>query len=202
MSTTAQNQNSTTQVHGSEWEAAEEVARSFNSAFKYFSLYPEGHSFSESYLDKFKTELTFFLTQYKSIRLDTSKSSYSYKGEQIYQGKTEDSNPAYLLSRDRILFIEFTKNITDHELSLLLNILKQHRNPLDNEDSDIATSLWHHKFDHVNYEAADIFAMEAIQFELSMFKAAPGTGTGDGEDVAEGAGESGGGSGGGAAARG
>ena len=141
--TTAQNQNSTTQVQSSELEAAGEVARSFSSAFKYFSLYPEGHTFAEQYLSRFKKELSFFLTHYKAIRLDTSKSSYLYKGEHILEGKAEDSNPAYLLSRDRILYIEFTKNITDHEISLFLNILKQHRNPLENEDSDIATSLWH-----------------------------------------------------------
>ena len=176
-------QESTTQslVNAEELEAAKQVALSLNNAFKYYALYPEGHAFSRTYLSKFKDEIKSFLDAYKVIRLDTSKSSFFYKGETVFHGNAEENNSAYLLSRDRILYLEFTKNITEAEISQLLDILKRHRNPLDNDDSDIATTLWHYKFSNLNYEAADIFAMEAIQFELSMFKAVPGQGDSESE---------------------
>lgn len=157
-----------------ELQAAKNVALSFNAAFKYYSLYPAGHSFSSNYLTRFKSDLDEFLAEHKNLRLDISRNSFFYKGETLFVGRPEETNPAYLLSRDNILFLAFTKNIEAAEISNLLDIFKRHRNPLEDVDGDIATTLWHQNFAHIHYEAADIFAMEAIQFDLSMFKVAPG----------------------------
>ncbi len=193
--TASQQKNSADQARSGEFKTVEKIAVSFTAAFKYFSLYPEGHAFSRNYLEKFKTELDEFLERHGRLRLDIEKNSYFYKGTVVFQGTAEENNPAYLLSRDRILFLEFVRNIEMSEISLLLDVFKRHRNPTDNQDGDIATTLWHYRFGHIHYEAADIFAMEAIEFNLAMFKAAPGPGGGNGGDGGAGsigpAGESG-----------
>ena len=162
------------QHRSEELKAAQKVVAAFVSAYKYYSLYPEGHSFASNYLFRFKSELDEYLTDRKSLRLEIAKNIFFRGNEPVSVGTADEHNPAFLLSRDRILFLEFARNIQLAEITLLLDILKRHRNPLDIADGDIATTLWHHRFDHIHYEAADIFAMEAIQFELSMFKAAPG----------------------------
>lgn len=175
------------QPQAEELKAVQKVAAAFVSAYKYYSLYPEGHAFASSYLQRFKTELDEYLTERRALRLEISRNSLLYGDEEIFAGSGDENNPAYLLSRDRILFLQFGINIHLDEITLLLDILKRHRNPLENADGDIATTLWHHRFQHLHYEAADIFAMEAIQFDLSMFRAVPD------ETRAEGDGREGGG---------
>ena len=180
----------TCDISSTELLVAKDVIVSFNSAYKYYSLYPEGHSYSQNYLAKLKKELDNFLHEYKKLRIDVQKNDFFYKGESIFAGHADEHSAAYLLTRDRILFIEFTEHVELIEITTLFDIFNAHRNPLEETDGDIATTLWHFKFKHIHYEAADIFAMEAIDFELSMFKAAPGAGEegseGDGSNASAG----------------
>ena len=160
-------------VTGEELLSAKNSIRSFCSAFKNYFLYPPGHSYSKNSFAKLKNDLDNFLHEYKTLRLDIKNNAFYYKGEPLFFGDSVDSNPAYLLTRDTILFLEFSQGIELNEITLLFDILDKHRKPSEEVDGDIATSLWHFSFEHIDYEAADIFAMEAIEFELSMFKAVP-----------------------------
>lgn len=157
-----------------ELKAAEKVALSFVSAYKYYSLYPKGHAFSQNHLLRLQDDLLDFLNHHKSLRLDIDRYSIYYQGVPLINGSADESNPAYLLTRDRILYLEFDQNIRLSEITALFDIFNLHRNPLEEVDGDIATTLWHIPFNSIHYEAADIFAMEAIDFELSMFKPLPG----------------------------
>lgn len=163
----------TCDIPSNELLLAKDVIASFNSAYKYYSLYPAGHSYSQNYLAKLKKELDIFLHEYKKLRIDIKKNNFFYKGESVFTGHADENNSAYLLTRDRILFLEFSEHVELSEITTLFDIFNKHRNPLEEADGDIATTLWHFKFQYINYEAADIFAMEAIDFDLSMFKAAP-----------------------------
>jgi len=165
--------NSSGNVASEELKSAEKAALSFVAAFKYYSLYPKGHTFSQNYLHRLLEDLEEFLKNRKSLRLDIERYTFFYKGQPLFKSSTDENNPAYLLTRDRIMFLEFTRNIQLIEITALFDILNTHRNPLEEVDGDIATSLWHIPFNNIHYEAADIFAMEAIDFELSMFNPLP-----------------------------
>jgi len=157
-----------------EIKSAEQVALSFVAAYKYYSLYPRGHAFSQNHLHRLYEDLTNFLKTHKSLKLDIEKHAFTYHGIPLINGTADENNPAYLLTRDRILFLEFSRNIQLDEIIALFDIFNVHRNPMEETDGDIATSLWHIPFNHIHYEAADILAMEAIDFDLSMFKPLPG----------------------------
>lgn len=163
-------------VASEELKSAEKVAVSFIAAFKYYSLYPKGHTFSQNYLHRLLKDFEEFLKDHKSLRLDIERYTFCYKGQQLSKSSADENNPAYLLTRDRIMFLEFTRNIQINEITALFDIFNTHRNPLEEVDGDIATSLWHIPFNNIHYEAADIFAMEAIDFDLSMFKPSPPNG--------------------------
>lgn len=178
--------DSTGGLTSEEFQAAKKVAHSFVSAFKYYSLYPQDHAFSQNHLHLLLEDLQEFFTHHKSLRLDIEKYAFSYRGKPLFKDTGDEGNPAYLLTRDSILFLEFFRNIELREIVTLFDILNRHRNPLEEVEGDIATSLWHIPFSHISYEAADIFAMEAIDFDFSMFQpcreypAADETGTGAG----------------------
>ncbi len=156
--------------HGKEVQAAGKVVLSLNSAFKCYSLYPEDHSSSRNNLLKFKGNLDRFLADYNLLRLDIDKNTFYYQGIPLFEGAALENNPAYLLNRDGVLWLEFFKGVEFSEIKTFFSLLNQHKNAQEIANGDIVTSLWQAHLPHILHEAADIFAMEAIQFDLSMFK--------------------------------
>ena len=156
-----------------ELQAVKKTILSFISAFKTYTLYPADHTFSRRNLSKLVQDIEAFLRDYRSLRLDTARNTFYYRGEIIHEGQAEENNPAYLLTRDGIEYIEFIHGVTSSEISGLLNILNQHRNPFEESGGDIVTSLWQNNFPHILYEEIDIFALESFQFDLSAFKVTP-----------------------------
>ncbi len=157
-------------VNGKEVQAAGRVVLSLNSAFKFYSLYPEAHSSSRNNLLKFKDNLTRFLAAYNSLRLDINQNAFCCNGVSLCDGAARESNPAYLLNRDGVLWLEFFRGVELSEIKTFFSILNQHKNAPEVASGDIVTSLWQAHFPHILHEAADIFAMEAVQLDLSMFK--------------------------------
>ncbi|VAW40274.1 hypothetical protein MNBD_DELTA04-1797 [hydrothermal vent metagenome] len=156
-------------VNGKEAQAAGQVVLALNSAFKCYSLYPEDHSSSRNNLLKFKDNLDRFLAGYNLLRLDIDNNAFCYKGMLLSEGAARENNPAYLLNRDGVLWLEFFKGIELSEIKTLFSLLNQHKNAREVANGDIVTSLWQAHFPHILHEAADIFAMEAVQLDLSRF---------------------------------
>jgi len=164
-----------------ELQAAKKTVLSIISAFKAYSLYPDDHAVSRKNLAKLEDDLASFLQEYETLRLDTSRNSFFYKEELLFEGQAEESNPAYLLTRDGLEYIELVSGIPTHEISALLSILNRHRNPFEESGGDIVTSMWQENFSHILYEEVDIFALESFQFDLSSFKVTPAAKRGDAE---------------------
>ncbi len=156
-------------VNGKEAQAAAKVVLSLNAAFKFYSLYPEDHSSSRNNLLKFKENLERFLAGYNPLRLDIDKNTFCCQGVALGEGAAQENNPAYLLNRDGVLWLEFFKGIELSEIKTLFSLLNQHKNAREVANGDIVTSLWQAHFPHILHEAADIFAMEAVQLDLSRF---------------------------------
>jgi hypothetical protein len=156
-----------------ELQAVKKTLLSFISAFKTYTLYPADHAFSRRNLTKLQQDIEEFLRDYRSLRLDTARNTFYYKGQILHEGQAEENNPAYLLTRDGIEYIEFIQGIASSEISGFLDILNQHRNPFDESGGDIVTSLWQSNFPHILYEEIDIFTLESFQFDLSSFKVTP-----------------------------
>ncbi len=157
-------------VQGKEARAASKVVLSLNAAFKFYSLYPEDHSSSRNNLLKFKENLERFLAVYNPLRLDIDKNAFFYKGVSLGEGAALENNPAYLLNRDGVLWLEFFRGVELSEIKTFFSLLNQHKNAMEVANGDIVTSLWQAHFPHILHEAADIFAMETIQLDLSRFK--------------------------------
>jgi len=168
--------NSTTvkqgQVPAEELRDAHKTIQAFVTAFKSYSLYPEDHVFSRTNLEKFKTQLEAFLEIHEELPLVIVKNTFLYEGEMIFDAPPEENNPAYLLTRDGLIHLDFLRGIESEEIATLLKILKQHRSAGDESGGDIVTSLWQAEFQHVEYEEVDIFALEAFNFDLGTLKVA------------------------------
>lgn len=162
-----------------ELQAAKRAAQSFVVAFKAFPLYPAEHAQSRKNVAKLHEELELFLGDYPSLRLDSARNSFNYRGQPVFEGPAEESNPAYLLTRDGIVFLEFHRGLTVAETSALLGVLNRNRNPFEEAEGDIVTGLWQENFTHILYEEVDIFTLESFQFDLSTFRMTPDQGQGN-----------------------
>lgn len=152
---------------------AKAAVQSLISAFKAYSLYPANHSFSKKNLARLSDDLDTFLEKYETLRLETGRNNFYFKDELLFEGTAEENNPAYLLTRDGIEHIEFSRDVPSSEISSFLNILNKHRNPFEESGGDIVTSLWQENFSHIDYQEVDIFALESFQFDLSAFHVIP-----------------------------
>lgn len=156
-----------------ELQTAKKAVQSFVSAFKTSTLYPAEHSSSRKNVAKLQEDLEAFLHDYPTLRLDTARNAFSYKGAVLYDGPAEENNPAYLLTRDGLEYLEFVRGLTLSETTALLNLLNRNRNPFEEPEGDIVTSMWQENFTHISYEEMDIFDLESFQFDLSTFKMTP-----------------------------
>lgn len=158
---------------GDELQAAKKAVQSFVSAFRTYALYPVEHASSRKNVAKLQEDLEAFLRDYPALRLDVAKNGFYYKGETLFEGTAEENNPAYLLTRDGLEFLEFERDLPLAETSALLCLLNRNRNPFEEPEGDIVTSLWQENFTHINYQEMDIFALESFQFDLSTFRMTP-----------------------------
>jgi hypothetical protein len=156
-----------------ELQKAKKAVQSFVSAFKVSTLYPAEHASSRKNVAKLQEDIEAFLQEYPTLRLDTARNTFYYKGVVLYDGPAEENNPAYLLTRDGLEYLEFVRGLTKAETSALLNLLNRNRNPFEEPEGDIVTSMWQENFAHINYQEMDIFALESFQFDLSSFKMTP-----------------------------
>ena len=161
------------EVSAQELEAVKKTLRSFTSLFKTYNLYPADHSISRNNLAKFIDELNSFLITYETLRLETRKNSFYYKDKKIFAGQAEENNPAYLLCRDGLEYIEFIRGIDPEEISAFIDLLIQYRNPFEAVEGDIVTALWQRSFQHILYQEVDIFTLESFEFDLTTFKITP-----------------------------
>lgn len=156
-----------------ELQKAKKAVQSFISAFRVSTLYPPEHASSRKNVAKLQEDIETFLQEYPTLRLDTARNTFYYKGTVLYDGPAEENNPAYLLTRDGLEYLEFVRGLTQSEISALLNLLNRNRNPFEEPEGDIVTSMWQENFAHISYQEMDIFALESFQFDLSSFKMTP-----------------------------
>jgi len=152
---------------------AKAAVQSLISAFKAYSLYPDNHSFSKKNLARLSDDLDAYLEKHETLRLETGRNNFYFKGELLIEGTAEENNPAYLLTRDGIEHIDFSRGVPSSEISSFLNILNKRRNPFEESGGDIVTSLWQENFSHIDYQEVDIFALESFQFDLASFHVTP-----------------------------
>ncbi|GAB4333890.1 MAG: hypothetical protein Kow0089_02810 [Desulfobulbaceae bacterium] len=168
-----------------ELQNAQEVVQEFLSAFKAFALYPEDHVFCRTSLEKLGSRFNTFLSQFGDFSLTVAKSGFFYEGEKLYEGPREETNPAYLLTRDGVIRLDFLPGIETAELAALLRVLNRHRSAGDEAGGDIVTSLWSEELPHIEYEEVDIFALEDFDFDLATLKVSPDPEQGSGESLNE-----------------
>jgi hypothetical protein len=148
------------------------IAQLMAGAIKHHTLYPEDHSIAKQHIGKIFDTITTFLSSHRTLHLDIGKNTINYDGEIAYQGCSEENDLAFLLGRDGVEWIEFTRNLELWELQALLRIINDNRRSDLEDESNIANALWEQDFPHIEYKTIDLMAMELPMLDLSGFRVA------------------------------
>ncbi|NOQ46539.1 MAG: hypothetical protein GQ559_07685 [Desulfobulbaceae bacterium] len=146
---------------------------SFAAAIKNYTLYPQDHAIARKHLLNLSRRISKFLSNYDRLRLDVEKNTLLYDGDIVYRGVSQESDIAYLLSRDGVKYLEFLKGIELWEIQSLLKVINSYRVLDEENDGDIVTALWEQEYPHIQYKAIDILSLDAPAINLSSFKVAP-----------------------------
>lgn len=137
-------------------QAARQILFGLIGVFKKLNLYSGSHSVYQSALDILKKLLDDHFERYGNFRLDVKRGNFLYRGTLLYEGSAEPTDPAFLLHRDGILWIEFEEGVQLWEIDTFVKILNSHRVLDEDPEDDIVTALWAVNLPAVQYEAADL----------------------------------------------
>jgi len=156
----------------SELSSIKNMINSFLLALRIYNLYPEDHSICQKSLTTLQGHLDEYLTSHETLRLDVGKDTLLFKGEVIYLGLSQEDSLSFLLYRNGVLWIEFLGGISKNELNTFLKLLNQYRLLKEEDEGNLATSLWDSNLLHLKYEARDILWKDEVLIELTYLKPA------------------------------
>ncbi|MEW6376236.1 MAG: HEAT repeat domain-containing protein, partial [Thermodesulfobacteriota bacterium] len=139
------------------------LGRDLTSAFiktiKAFRFYPPDNPTLKGFRDQLLKKFQFFLNKYESFVIQIGEYDLSFKGKVIYENRDVKTSLAFLLYKDGLREIRFTKGLEEWEIQELVDLIKRSDNINQLED-DLVTLMWERDFAHIGYLATDEFLEE------------------------------------------
>ena len=129
-------------------------------AVKAFRFYPADNPTLKGFRDQLVKRFQFFLNKYQSFVIQIGEYDLSYKGKIIYENRDVKASLAYLLYKDGVRELRFTKGLEEWEIQGLMDIIRG-SDVVNQLEDDIVTLMWERDFTHISYLATDEFLEEA-----------------------------------------
>lgn len=169
-----------TESHSDTWNtgasdlrAVSTLAQLLAGAIKHHTLYPEDHSIARRHISKIHETFSLFFKNHKTLHIDIGKNALLYDGDVVFQGKADENDIAFLLGRDGVEWMEFSRDIERWEIQSLLRIINNNRRSDAENDGNISNALWEKDFPHIEYKTLDLMAMDLPFLDLGSFRVAP-----------------------------
>jgi len=150
------------------------IAQLLAGAIKHHTLYPEDHAIARQHLGKIFDNISSFLENHPTLHLEIGKNNMVYDGDVVYQGKPDENDIAFLLGRDGVEWLEFSRDLELWEIQSLLRVINNNRRSDMESDGTIATDLWEQDFPHIEYKTINLMAMDLPLLNLGSFQVAAG----------------------------
>jgi hypothetical protein len=184
--------NQTTQtddVSASELQTAKTAINTLLVAVKNACLYPEDHAVCQHSITHAFNQINNFIKDYNNFKVTVNQNQFLYEGKVIHHAPPDSSNLAFVFYGDGILWLEFQQGLNAEEIKELFQIVNHYKNPQEEAEGDLVTSLWEADFDHISYAAADINPDPDIFLDFPLFRVSNKVENGDYQlDIAAGTG--------------
>lgn len=155
------NKNDTTMKRNIPMDASADARKVFASvlvAARNISLYPPGHDMAAKSAGKVYQALSSYLENYGYLRIEVEKDRVLAQGEEILEGPFEEGSLPFILFRDGIRWLEFIEGLEPQEANEFFRVLHQFSVLADEPEGDFATGIWELRFQHIQYEVADLYS--------------------------------------------
>jgi HEAT repeat protein len=150
-------------VEGTEADEELLLARDLTSALiktiKAFRFYPSDNPTLKGFRDQLLKKFQFFLNKYQSFVIQIGEYDISYKGKIIYENRDIKACLAFLLYKDGLRELRFTKGLEEWEVQGMIDIIRG-SDSMNQLEDDVVTLMWERDFVHVGYLATDEFLEE------------------------------------------
>jgi HEAT repeat protein len=147
-------------VEGIETDEELLMARDLTSALvksvKAFRFYPPDNPTLKGFRDQLLKKFQFFLNKYQTFIIQIGEYNFSYKGKIIYENRDMKTSLAFLLYKDGLRELRFTKGLEEWEVQGFIDIARGNDAANQLED-DAVTLMWERDFVHISYLATDDF---------------------------------------------
>lgn len=137
-------------------QIARQIVTALVGTAKKINFYSETHCVYLEALKKLKQLFDGYFSRFGNLQIHIQRNKIFHHNEIMYQGNSEPVDPAFLLHRDGILWVEFQTDLQLYELDCFFRILHDQRIPVEEPEDDIATALWESNLPSILYEAADL----------------------------------------------
>ena len=139
---------------------ARDLTGTLIKAVKAFRFYPADNPTLKGFRDQLVRRFQFFLNKYQSFVIQIGEYDLSYKGKILYENRDVKASLAYLLYKDGVRELRFTKGLEEWEIQGLMDIIRG-SDAVNQLEDDIVTLMWERDFTHISYLATDEFLEEA-----------------------------------------
>ncbi len=135
---------------------ARDLTTFFLKTFKALRFYPPDNPALKGFKDQLFKKFQHFLNKYPSFILQIGEFTLSFKERVFYENRDPKSSLAFLLYKDGLRELRFTRGLEEWEVQGLLEVIKG-RESLNDLEDDLVTLLWERDFAHISYLATDEF---------------------------------------------
>lgn len=135
---------------------ARDLANFFLKTFKAIRFYPADNPALQGFKDQLFKKFQHFLNKYPFFILQIGEFTLSFKERVLYENRDPKSSLAFLLYKDGLRELRFTRGLEEWEVQGLMEVIKRSETINDLED-DLVTLLWEKDFVHIGYLATDEF---------------------------------------------
>ena len=139
---------------------ARDLTGTLIKSVKAFRFYPADNPTLKGFRDQLVKRFQFFLNKYQSFVIQIGEYDLSYKGKILYENRDVKASLAYLLYKDGMRELRFTKGLEEWEIQGLMDIIRG-SDVVNQLEDDVVTLMWERDFTHISYLATDEFLEEA-----------------------------------------
>lgn len=156
-------------VSPAEVSAAERTISALIASFRSFGLFPPDHASTVKMLAGVHHAIVEFIEHFGDLCFEIDKTRILYDEHIIHDGAANDENPAYVMYRDGLRWLEFGKGVREDELKILFQTFHHYREMPDEPEDDLVSALWRLDLKHIFYKASDEFWDVEPVLDFSIF---------------------------------
>jgi hypothetical protein len=132
------------------------LIQTFLQTVKGFRLYEANHPALAKFIERLRKDFDQYFDEFDSFTLQVAEHRLHYRGKIVYENQDTKESLAFLLFKDGVRELQFSKGLEFKEIVDFLNVVRK-SDFLNRMEDDLVTLLWEKDFSHITFTTVDEF---------------------------------------------